>query len=215
MYDDATDRHEDTVSRGVAVLGAGLALVVGFFLGFTVHGMLLGTPPQPVVATAPQATASGATTTTPSDQGSVQLSEEAAERIRAVERQVQLEPANASAWTQLGNLYYDTKQPQKAIAAYNRSLGLRPNDPNVLTDQGVMYRKLGDFDKALDCFNKAIAIEPSHIIAQFNKSIVLEHDKHDKAGALAALKTLAARNPNAVLPGGATVEQAIQELSGR
>ena len=29
----------DGVSRGVAFLGAGLALAVGFFLGFTVHGM--------------------------------------------------------------------------------------------------------------------------------------------------------------------------------
>ena len=78
-----------------------------------------------------------------------------------------------------------------------------------------MYRQLGNFNKALECFNKAIAINPGHIIAQFNKSIVLEHDKHDKAGALAALKDLAARNPNAILPGGATVAQAIQELSGQ
>lgn len=214
MYDKATDRREDTVSRGVAVLGAGLALVVGFFLGFTVHGMLLGSPrpagPDVAVQSQP-----GATTTTSSTEADTPISEEAAARIRAVERQVQLEPANAAAWTQLGNLYYDTKQPQKAIAAYGRSLSLRPDDPNVLTDQGVMYRKLGDFDKALECFNKAIALDPAHIIAQFNKSIVLEHDKHDKAGALAALKNLAAHNPNAILPGGSTVGQAIQELSAQ
>jgi len=205
MYEKTTTRQEDTVSRGVAVLGAGLALVVGFFLGFTLHGMLTSSPTPVVENAANQANAPANTT----------MSDGMAERIQAVERKVQLEPANADAWTELGNLYYDSKQPKKAIAAYGRSLTLKPGNPNVLTDQGVMYRQLGDFDRALDCFNKAIAINPAHIIAQFNKSVVLEHDKHDKAGALAALRDLAARNPNAILPGGTTVAQAIQELSAR
>lgn len=205
MYEKTPNRQEESVSRGVAVLGAGLALVVGFFLGFTLHGMLAGSP-APVVETAPnQAAAPSAP----------QVGSGMAGRIQTMERKVQLEPANAEAWTQLGNLYFDSKQPQKAIAAYSRSLTLKPHDPNVLTDQGVMYRQMGDFDRALDCFNKAIAINPAHVIAQFNKSVVLEHDKHDKAGALSALRDLASRNPNAILPGGSTVSQAIRELSGR
>ena len=65
------------------------------------------------------------------------------------------------------------------------------------------------------CFNKAIAVNPGHVIAQFNKSIVLEHDRNDRAGALAALRDLAARNPNAVLPGGRSVTQAIKDLGGQ
>jgi len=205
--DDATKQSDESVSRGVAALGAGLALVVGFFLGFSVHGMLGGSPTKSVSSVSAPTSVATPDTAPPSG--------EVADHIQAIERQVQLEPANAAAWTELGNLYFDTKQPEKAIAAYTRSLTLSPDNPNVLTDQGVMYRQLGNFNKALECFNKAIAINPGHIIAQFNKSIVLEHDKHDKAGALAALKDLAARNPNAILPGGATVAQAIQELSGQ
>ncbi len=192
------------VSRGAAALGTGLALVVGFYLGFTVHGMLGdkgGKTEAP--ATAPPASTAPAPTAGLAD------------RLKAVEKQVQAEPGNAAAWTELGNLYFDTGQPQKAIEAYDKSLAIKPNEPDVLTDQGVMYRQLGKFDQALECFNKAIAANPGHVIAHYNKSIVLEHDKNDKAGALATLKELQAKNPSAVLPGGHTVGEAIQELSAK
>lgn len=194
----------DSVSRGVAALGAGLALAVGFFLGFTVHGMLGS-------KTAPTASAPATEVAAPSPTVSGPM----AERIASVEKQVKLEPNNAAAWTELGNLFYDTKQPEKAINAYEKSLSLHPGNPDVLTDLGVMYREVHNFDKALDCFNKAIAVNPAHVIAQFNKSIVLEYDKHDKAAALAALKELAATKPDAVLPGGRPVAQVIKEMSGQ
>ena len=203
MGNDTSKGNGDSVSRGVAALGAGLALAVGFFLGFTVHGMLGGKSagPTPIVTeTAPTATP---------------VSGPMAERIQAVAQQVKLEPNNAAAWTELGNLYYDTKQPDKAIAAYEKSLSLHPGNPDVLTDLGVMYREVHNYNKALECFNKAIAVNPAHIIAQFNKSIVLEYDKHDKAGALAALKELAANKPDAVLPGGRPVADVIKEMSGQ
>jgi len=193
-----------TVSRGAALLGAGLALLVGAYLGFTAHGLISGTggktaAPSQQTAQAPQTAPAPAVL----------------DRIKALEKQTQLEPANAAAWTELGNLYFDTEQPEKAIAAYEKSLTLQPGEPDVLTDQGVMYRQVGKFDKALECFNKAIALNPGHVIAQFNKSVVLEHDKNDKAGALAALKELAAKNPAAILPGGHPVAQAIQELMAK
>lgn len=204
MGNESSKGNGDTVSRGVAALGAGLALAVGFFLGFTVHGMLGGKS-----ASGPAAPVAEVASPGPSVSGPM------AERITAVEKQVKLEPNNAAAWTELGNLYYDTKQPEKSIMAYEKSLSLHPGNPDVLTDLGVMYREVHNYDKALDCFNKAIAVNPAHVIAQFNKSIVLEYDKHDKAGALAALKDLAANKPDAVLPGGRPVAQVIKEMSGQ
>ena len=191
-----------TIGRGAALLGAGLALLVGFYLGFTVHGFMNGSGSRGNAPSAPP-TASAPSAPSPA----------VADRIKALEKQTQLEPANIAAWTELGNLYFDTHEHEKAIAAYAKSLTLDPKQPDVLTDQGVMYREIGQFDKALDCFNKAIAQNPGHVIAQFNKSVVLEHDKNDRAGALAALRELAAQNPNAQLPGGRSVSQAIQDLT--
>jgi tetratricopeptide (TPR) repeat protein len=202
---NAKKGNGDSVGRGVAALGAGLALAVGFFLGFTVHGMLGNKAGAPSAPTAVESASPAAV--------SPAVSGPMAERIRAMEKQVQLEPNNPAAWTELGNLYYDTKQPRKAINAYEKSLTLRPGNADVLTDLGVMYRQVGQFDQAIDSFDKAIAASPEHVIAHFNKSIVLEYDKHDKAGALAVLKALAARKPDAVLPGGRTLDQAIKDLS--
>lgn len=192
------------VSRGAALLGAGLALLAGIFLGFTIRGMMgapAGRAEAPVAQQAPAQPQAPAPALV--------------ERIKALEKQTQLEPANVSAWTELGNLYFDTDQSEKAIVAYEKSLTLEPGNPDVLTDLGVMYRHVGKFDKALECFDKAIAANPGHVIANFNKSVVLEHDKNDRAGALKALQTLAAKNPQAVLPGNKPVAQAIQELSGK
>lgn len=136
-----------------------------------------------------------------------------ADRINAVKKQIQLEPANAAAWTELGNLYFDAGQPGKAITYYERALTLNPHQPDVLADKGIMFREIGQFDQALVCFDQALAINAGHVIAAYNKSIVLSHDKNDKAGALAAIKALALKNPNAKLPNGRTVTEAIQQLS--
>lgn len=135
------------------------------------------------------------------------------DRIKIIEMKTQIEPTNVTAWTELGNLYFDADLPSLAIQAYKTSLNLEPGNPNVITDLGVMYHRVGELDMALECFDKAIAINPGHINASFNKSVVLKHDKKDRAAALAVLKNLAAKNPKAVLPGNKPVAQAIQELS--
>ncbi|WP_428563410.1 MAG: tetratricopeptide repeat protein [Solidesulfovibrio sp. DCME] len=199
--------HAPVMSRSAAILGIVLALLVGFFLGFTVHG-LVGGKAAPTQASQP-------TAQMPPPSAAPEPNPALADRIKALEKQTQLEPANSAAWTELGNLYFDTHQPEQAIKAYEKSLTLDPRQPDVLTDQGVMYREIGQFDKALNAFDKALAITPGHVIASFNKSIVLTHDKNDKAGALAVLKALALKNPNAKLPDGHTVTEAIQELSGK
>ena len=75
-------------------------------------------------------------------------------RITAMQAVVARDPKNFDAWVQLGNDYFDTRQPQKAIDAYGRALELKPDNPNVLTDQGVMYRDIGQFDKAIANFTE-------------------------------------------------------------
>lgn len=190
------------INRNAAILGIVLALLVGFYLGFTVHGLTGDKSGRQQTAATPAASP-------PAPNPAL------VERINALEKQTQLEPANAGAWTQLGNLYFDTHQPEKAIGAYGKALTLDPRQPDVLTDQGVMYRELGQFDKAMECFDKALGIDAGHVIAAFNKSVVLEHDKNDRPGAIDALKALAVKNPNAKLPDGHTVTEAITELSAK
>lgn len=122
--------------------------------------------------------------------------------MKTVESQVITTPNDPGAWSHLGNAYFDTDQPEKAIKAYTRSIELAPGDPDVLTDLGVMYRRNGQSDQALVVFNQAIQADPAHEQSRLNKGVVLLYDIKDKTAALQAWEELIAINPTAQLPSG-------------
>jgi tetratricopeptide (TPR) repeat protein len=135
------------------------------------------------------------------------------QRIQAAQAVVAQDPKNVQAWVQLGNDYFDTHQPQKAIDAYGKALELQPNDPNVLTDQGVMYREVGAYDKALANFEKANQLDASHVTSLFNQGVVWAYDKKDKAKAIAIWKRVVQQDPNG--PNGTKAREAMAELEAK
>ena len=131
--------------------------------------------------------------------------------LAALEDEVERNPTNAGAWTQLGHMYFDRNEHKKAIHAYEKSLALSPDNTNVLTDLGIMYRRSGNPQKAVELFDKVIALDPQQENARFNKGIVLLHDLKDKAGAIAAWEGLLEINPVAMAPNGQSVDELIQQ----
>jgi cytochrome c-type biogenesis protein CcmH/NrfG len=107
-------------------------------------------------------------------------------RIVQMQQVVARDPKNVEAWIQLGNDYFDTRQPQKAIDAYARALELRPNNANVLTDQGVMYRDVGEFQKAISNFQKASQADPKHVQSLYNLGVVYLNDLRQPKKAIEA-----------------------------
>ncbi|HJW71986.1 MAG TPA: tetratricopeptide repeat protein [Geothrix sp.] len=122
-------------------------------------------------------------------------SAEAQAQINRLEAVVLSDPKNHDAWADLGNLYFDSHQPQKSIDAYGKALALKPNDPNVLTDQGVMYRALGQPEKALANFQKAQKLDPTHMHSLFNIGIVYANDLKKPAEAAKVWNQLIAKAP--------------------
>ena len=98
------------------------------------------------------------------------------QRIAEGEKIVVREPKNLQVWVQLGNDYFDTDQPQKAINAYGKALEMDPKNANLLTDQGVMYRRVGLYDKAIANFEKAQQIDPKHAQSVYNLGVVYAND---------------------------------------
>jgi tetratricopeptide (TPR) repeat protein len=143
---------------------------------------------------------------------SEQLQKQAAAAIANFEAEVTAEPNNVDAWTQLGNLYFDTDQPEKAITAYTKSLGLQPDNANVMTDLGVMYRKTKQFEKAIEAFEKSHTIDPGHVPSRLNKGIVLLYDYDKPEEAIAVWEELLIIAPNAQLNNGMSLTQAIEEI---
>lgn len=137
---------------------------------------------------------------------------QAQQNMLAMEKEVLQNPNNMVAWVQLGNLYFDTDNYNKAIHAYNKALELNPQNTNVLTDIGVMYRRNNQHQEALNAFNQAIKVDPSHNSARFNKGVVLYYDMKNKEMAIAEWQGLVQMNPMAKAPNGQLVSELITAL---
>jgi cytochrome c-type biogenesis protein CcmH/NrfG len=116
--------------------------------------------------------------------------------IQMLEGLVAKDPNNRNAWVELGNNYFDSDQPVKAIEAYDKALALGPDDPNVLTDQGVMFRRMGQYDRAIDNFSKAATLDPTHAQSIYNLGVVYRYDLQDFPKAKEAWSKFMALNPS-------------------
>lgn len=177
------------------LLGLVVGLIVGGWIGFMAGeksaamsrmAPVVAAPAFPPVGMPPQGPGA------PASPGKLQ----ALQQIPMLQQVVAKDPKNQRAWVSLGNAFFDSEQPQKAIEAYSRSLELAPNDPDVLTDQGVMYRALGQFDRALENFKKANQVDPTHVQSLFNQGVVYLHDLHDAPKAKAAWQKIIEVAPN-------------------
>jgi cytochrome c-type biogenesis protein CcmH/NrfG len=158
------------------LIGLAVGLVVGIFIGYQAGSS--STPGSGPMAAFPPGMPGGAPPPAPGDNFQA--------RIVQMQQVVARDPKNVEAWVQLGNDYFDTRQPQKAIDAYARALELRPNNPNVLTDQGVMYRDVGEFQKAIANFQKASQLDPKHVQSLYNLGVVYLNDLRQPKKAIEA-----------------------------
>ncbi len=154
----------------------------------------------------------GSDTAGVSSQQSDNQDEETHQAILSLEAEVTASPDNFQAWRQLGNLYYDHNDPEKAISAYTKSLELHSGDANLLTDLGVMYRRTKQSEKAIEFFNKAIQMTPDHEPARFNKAIVYMYDLNNPGEAIASLEELLQINPQARAANGELISDFVKNI---
>ncbi|MBW1753900.1 MAG: tetratricopeptide repeat protein [Deltaproteobacteria bacterium] len=184
---------------------ATITLVVGFLMGVVVT-VYKSSSGLPVPSAPPQSQPP------PPQAGKQGPSVETAARIFELEKITNQNPNDAETWIQLGNLYFDSENHEKAINAYQKSLALKPDNADVLTDMGVMYRRSGKPAEAIKAFDKAIAVDPRHEVSRFNKGLVLMHDLNDIAGAVRAWEELAAVNPAAKSPNGQLISELVKRM---
>lgn len=171
------------MKKETVILLVVIAFLVGFIAGATV-AILKGTrgTEKPAMVQKPQMAPPGAPMSVPKGPDPVEV----ASKIQTLKEIVKKDPKNLAAWAELGNLYFDTDQPNEAIEAYSQYLAVKPDNPDVRTDMGIMYRKLGQFDKAIEEFRKAAQNDPKHVNSRYNIGLVLLHDKQDIKGAIKA-----------------------------
>lgn len=132
--------------------------------------------------------------------------------ITNLEAEVTANPRNYQAWVQLGHLYFDSNQHDKAITSYNESLKYHDGDANLLTDLGVMYRRTKQPHKAIEFFDKAQAMDPRHEPSRFNEGIVRYYDLQDVAGAIASWEEMLTINPEARSSNGQRIRDFVDQI---
>jgi cytochrome c-type biogenesis protein CcmH/NrfG len=132
--------------------------------------------------------------------------------INALELKLAQNPDDQDSWAQLGNVYFDANNPQKAIDAYKKYNELNPNNPNVWTDLGVMYRRIGQFSQAIAAFDQAIDIDPNHPQSWFNKGVVYLHDLNEPEEAVKSWEKVIEIAPNFKGPGGQSIQQMVDSI---
>lgn len=154
----------------------------------------------------------GLTPSTTTNGQSQAQSDETGQAILHLEAEVTANPENFQNWIRLGHLYYDSNQPEKAIAAYTKSLEFHSGDANLLTDLGVMYRRTKQPEKAIESFNQAIKKDPGHLPSRFNKGIVLMYDLNDPQAAIESWEELLKIDPEAKTANGQHIHDFVDEI---
>jgi tetratricopeptide (TPR) repeat protein len=133
-----------------------------------------------------------------------------AKRVADLKRLAAENPQNPDYLAQIGNLYYDAGQYEKAVDCYQRSLSIHPQDPSVETDLATCYHYLNQEDKALEILNRVLEYSPHFSQAMFNKGIVLIYGKKNATEGIGVWEDLLRSDPSFAHK--AEIEEKIRQL---
>ena len=136
-------------------------------------------------------------------------------QAKSMEEMAAKNPNDPAVWAKLGDTYFDAELADRAVGAYQKSLALKPSQPDVWTDMGVMLRELHKPQDALAAFEQALSLDSKHQQARLNLGVVYLFDLKDKQGAIKAWQELLAVNPEAKMPDGKRVADALKEIGGK
>ena len=177
-----------------AVAGMCFGVILGWVIGTQQAGPRV--PASPAPAAQPQAQQAPAL-----DEG----------RVQALRTIIDSDPKNASAHTQLANVYFDAERWDEAIEWYEKALALDPSDPDVSTDLGVSYYYTNRPDQALAQFDRSLKLDPKHTKTMLNKGIVLAFGKQDLQAAAEEWKKVVELAPDS--PEGQAARRALEGVA--
>ena len=114
------------------------------------------------------------------------------------EKAIELNPKDASAYGNRGNVLDDLDRKDEALASYEKVIELNPKDALAYNNRGNVLDDLDRKDEALASYEKAIELNPKYASAYYNRGIVLD-DLDRKDEALASYEKAIELNPKYAL----------------
>ncbi len=104
------------------------------------------------------------------------------EAMAAYRKAIELDPRMAEAHTNLGNLYYMQKKPEKAKEFYLKAIKLDSKHKEALFNLANILMEELKFKEAAALYKRAIELDSEFVDAYFNLALCLENlDKGDEA----------------------------------
>src|SRR5579871_337666 len=116
-------------------------------------------------------------------------------RLKALTDKIKQNPKDFDSIVELGNMDFDQKQYDDAIALYKKALAVRPDALNVRTDMGTAMFYLSRYDDAIGVFQDVLKGDPNNAQALFNLGVAMLHGKNDPKHALEYWEKLVETNP--------------------
>ncbi len=172
-----------------------VGLVVGFVAGYFPRQLSSPAPAAHTPATATAQPAAGMETASP--EAEAQMAE-FREQVQQLEQTVQRQPDNLAALTQLGNMYYDTKQFDQAITYYERAVKLDAGNLPVRVDLATSRYYVGQLEPAVAGLQAVLKEDPNQPQALYNLGIIMLHGANDLKAAREYWARLVATNTTAI-----------------
>ena len=117
----------------------------------------------------------------------------------AVEQsEMQVQPQDANAYFDQGNVYRSKDDYDRAIEAFNKATNLNPNFAGAYNHRGVVYLDKGDYDCAIADFTTAIDLNPDFVDEAYYNRGLAYHKKGEIDKALKDYTKAIGLNPKFV-----------------
>jgi protein O-GlcNAc transferase len=115
--------------------------------------------------------------------------------VELIGRAIKVNPHDASAHANIGNVLLDLQRPEEALASYERALALQPDLAGALNGRGNALLDLKRPGEALASYERSLTHQPNHVEALNNRGNALI-DLKRPGEALASYERALALQPN-------------------
>ncbi len=96
------------------------------------------------------------------------INEEYQNVLELCNKAIELDESHVESYYNLGNMYRQMNNMEKAIEFYQKTFGLDPFHSNAFNELGLVYAQNGENDKAIDSYKRAIEVDPNHARAWYH-----------------------------------------------
>jgi tetratricopeptide (TPR) repeat protein len=93
--------------------------------------------------------------------------------IECYKKAIWIDPANAEAHYNFGNIYLAQDRPAEAAGEYEKAIKAKPNYSKAYANLGIALSWMGKHDEGMENFRRAAKIDPNNIEAHFNLAAAL------------------------------------------